>query len=793
MGYGKTMSMLDYLDHYQLPYLWLCIERNETSPRFIWDTFCRQIAKDNERLAKQLLAIGFPFTTPQRNIVLQLLEKAITDNPFIIIVDDYHYSKSDDVDEFIYYLAKYMPDRIRLYVLTRIKPKIGIEELLLKGYCHVISESDYQLTLTETATMFKMNRVLVSSDIIRDVFELSEGWISAVSLLISHYKNTGTINGITHIEQLIETAVLPDYTAEELELLVSLSILKHFTIDQISQIFFRQGIEEVLKRVIYNSFIRYNSKDDTYTIHNILRNHLTKYHFTYFSEEKRYNLYRGYGLWYSQKNDSIEAIRNFMKIKDYPMVLLEFEKPQITRLFYFYPEYVYQIFDEIPREITYQYPLAYLCFLHYLITTKDHIKGMALIKELEVYNKESRGYSQIEKDKLQGEIEHVLSLAEFNDCKKMLSRQKKAYQLLGGKAQLARKEKVASMGSYSILYLYYSRAGDLKKITEEIYNNFRYYEYVADGAGRGLDEVAMAEYLFHTGDIEKAYIHAMKARYKAKETPVLDILVCANFILARIAIVNGNIDEAKAYIESINNYKIFESNTSYYTSIYKPYTHTKDWIYMILGEIENVSDILINEPLNRNALFYQSIGTNYIVYGKYLLARKAYIELEMHCKDTLEILKTYNNILGYIHTYVLLAIAQLYICSKEDAVVAINEAFRLAKCDGVCTLFYEYGETLLLLIDELGLDSEFAVNVYEGTKRYVETIQLGQERKKSTHLTRREKEILSLVSKGMSNSEVAKELFISESAVKKTLSSCYRKLGVKNRGMAIKAYEWDIK
>lgn len=52
-------------------------------------------------------------------------------------------------------------------------------------------------------------------------------------------------------------------------------------------------------------------------------------------------------------------------------------------------------------------------------------------------------------------------------------------------------------------------------------------------------------------------------------------------------------------------------------------------------------------------------------------------------------------------------------------------------------------------------------------------------------LTNREAEILALVARGLSNRDIAQELFVAESTVKSHLNSVYSKLGVKNRTQAI--------
>ncbi len=56
---------------------------------------------------------------------------------------------------------------------------------------------------------------------------------------------------------------------------------------------------------------------------------------------------------------------------------------------------------------------------------------------------------------------------------------------------------------------------------------------------------------------------------------------------------------------------------------------------------------------------------------------------------------------------------------------------------------------------------------------------------KISPLTQREKEILTLVAKGSSNSQIAQKLFVREVTVKTHLNSIYRKLNVDNRVQAV--------
>jgi DNA-binding NarL/FixJ family response regulator len=57
---------------------------------------------------------------------------------------------------------------------------------------------------------------------------------------------------------------------------------------------------------------------------------------------------------------------------------------------------------------------------------------------------------------------------------------------------------------------------------------------------------------------------------------------------------------------------------------------------------------------------------------------------------------------------------------------------------------------------------------------------------RSTTLTNREKQILVLVSSGLTNAQIAQELYLAESTVKSHLSSAFAKLGVGSRHEAVR-------
>ena len=90
-----------------------------------------------------------------------------------------------------------------------------------------------------------------------------------------------------------------------------------------------------------------------------------------------------------------------------------------------------------------------------------------------------------------------------------------------------------------------------------------------------------------------------------------------------------------------------------------------------------------------------------------------------------------------------------------------------------------------------------AVIAPSSTRRLIEHMASGAPIRPSSHefdtLTDREREVLLLVAKGMSNQEISRELFLSETTVKTHVSKILEKLGCRDRVQAVvKAYEGEL-
>jgi LuxR family maltose regulon positive regulatory protein len=165
--------------------------------------------------------------------------------------------------------------------------------------------------------------------------------------------------------------------------------------------------------------------------------------------------------------------------------------------------------------------------------------------------------------------------------------------------------------------------------------------------------------------------------------------------------------------------------------------------------------------------------------GRVRVAEKKHKEANAQFESALTSLSDADYALVRIETFVWQAICLGALGQTSEAERVLKRAVKAAQTEKIIRPFIEASAGLLELANQAGPD---------GFDWVLEQIEIGSRWAETPALTRREREILQLLSMGLSNQEMAEKLVIAEGTLKRHVANLYQKLGVHNRAQAVRHF-----
>lgn len=346
------------------------------------------------------------------------------------------------------------------------------------------------------------------------------------------------------------------------------------------------------------------------------------------------------------------------------------------------------------------------------------------------------------------------------------------------------RENEFTLGSPHLLYVYFRDKGTFGEISQYAIDRLITYASFANGSGTGADYLIPAEYALETGDWEAAELNSFKAIYKAGTKEQSSIIICANFTLIRLYILQGKVFEAVEMLKQLEK-DISEVNSSIYNTTIDM---CRGYIYSCLAQPEKIPSWLQMGDMAAANFFYQGVAFNYIVYGKAVMLSKNYIALEILSESFKEHFSIFSNRLGFIHNQIFDAVAKYNLYGLKEGTASLKKALEMGEADNIIMPFVEDASAIMGMLQAIlqsDSENEYIRKVMLFSQRYLEGLKSCQLSK--VKLSQREIEILSLTADGLKREEIAARLHLSPGTVKTHLQNIYQKLDVSGKTSAIKA------
>ncbi|MGE4453288.1 MAG: LuxR C-terminal-related transcriptional regulator [Sphaerochaeta sp.] len=810
IGYGKTTAVACLREsHPEIPMVYVPFTHETDSAEYVWK---RIVGATDESLASLFQDIPFPNSLEEREKLAEELIRKLKDNSLTLVLDDYHNVHCPAFDTLITFLAQYPGTGLHILLLSRRSPRLPVDELVLRGCCTVLSSELFQFNREEMHQYAARQEVLLTFEQEQRLLTLSEGWVTAIQLLLDVYKRTGEFGPSGVVNHLIETSEITRYTPRQIWLLKQLSHLEEFSASLASVVTGLTISPYMIEQLAHaSSFMKMDIQRGMYHLHPLFRAYLIRAYeadrhqwedvadgLSQMIDEK--TLYLRAGRYHLARQNPVRGFGYLLRAEAYDTIMEEFAKASRNRLLDAEPSFIVSLFSAIPIEVRRRHLYPWLAYIGFYTTNIDGRMAESLIAELrEALESVQDGLPEETVQSIEGEIALIRAYGVFNDAKRMAQYFHDAYRLLGGKSRIADKEKIITFGSPHALYLYHRKKGTLEETMKAVQGMLPFYSEMAGGCGKGFDDLLLAEFSLERGDVQRAQLFAYRSFYRASSLDQWDVMLSSQFTLARIQVFEGRMQEA---IEMLRLQK--DKIASLESPILQAsYDLCVAYLASQLGRPEDIASWIKNGEIEHTPVLYQGEGFVYLVYGKYLLMQKKYIQLEVHCERMKEVLSRFSNQIGYLHAYILESAAKYQLYGLQSAEIPLIRALEIGFADDLMVPFAEYSSDSMDILMEVKKRyrsgillphsaqaiafSAYLDKVLSLVLDYFATMKdLYDDRDVLDTLSKREMEILKLLTLGKTNQMIAKDLFVAEVTVRKHLTTLYKKLDVRKRAEAVR-------
>ncbi|MCQ4936384.1 LuxR C-terminal-related transcriptional regulator [Anaerotignum propionicum] len=782
MGYGKTTGVRAFFKNTKVRVLEQRLRDDSLSG--FWKYFCHLFRELDGDCYESLQHIGFPVNGTAKEMVLGFIQKALPSEPIVLVLGDYHLADNPEVNDFMEYLLWNELPGLHIVLTARYTRLNNLDELVLKGYLQHIQKESLEFTPEEIKSYYRLCGVTLQEKEVKNLHTYTEGWISALYLLMLSYRDEGILTGSPNISRLIEKTVYTPFSQEIRDFLVHICFLDSFTIEQASHMWQKGNTKELLDAIVgRNAFISYDEKTEIYQVHRIFSEFLQELTKRMEPKEKD-ELNRRMAAWFAKTGEYISALRCYYLAGDWDALFTVLEVDQGHSILNEHREELISFYEECPVPIREQHPVALLVIAICLFSYNEMVRFAAVCEEigalLRSASRENQSLCEIE-----GELELLLSFTKYNDLEKMGEHIKAACNLMERPAKFMDTRGGWTFGSPSVLYMFHREAGQLLHELKLMRETLPYYDLIAKGHGAGADHIMDAEISYLCGKFDDAEILVHKALYYASLCKQQDILICAVFLQIKMGLYKGDYAYAAYNLQKIRE----QTEKGIWYHLLDTIDLCQAFLLASLGQKQDIPEWIINGNYHFSKLHFPALPFFNIIYGHVLLVREEYHKLLGSMDYFMENAALFPNLLAQIYTHIYAAAANEKLHRRVEALAELTKALKLAHPDLLLMPFVEHCggiETLLAELYRRGMQKEFISSIlglYEPYKQAIKSITAEYFTRERPVLTEREAEIAQLVAQGLSNKEIGQQLYITENTVKTILKHIFQKLGIGSRAL----------
>jgi LuxR family transcriptional regulator, maltose regulon positive regulatory protein len=791
-GSGKTTLALQWLGAQNARTAWLSLDMDDNDPMRFIRGFVAALQVTGEKLR---LPAG---QRELKTIIADLINQLGETDPIVFVLDDYHLIADESIHETLAYFLDHIPDAFQLVLVTREEPPLPLARFRARGQLHEVTLQDLRFN-GEEAQAF-LNRVMgleLTHEQIDSLAERTQGWVAglqmeALSLQGDKVQAVPLANERQFITEYLLTEILNQQNPEVQAFLLHTAILDQFSLSLCRAIISEEASRLLSQIQKSNLFI--TRVGAWYQYHPLFREFL-RAQLENKSPERVEELHSQAAHWFEQNGMIVEAIPHALAIADHEMAARSIGSLA--------PDYLKRSelvtlrrwLDRLPEPVIWSHPRLCLTQIWLLLDSNLQIEAKNYFDRLGTFREKN----------LRGEFLAVRALHAA------MTHQPELALKFAKRAQKSAEAKDPFIQTYVSFGLGAAQKMGLRLFQAE--QSFRDSLALADADGNFyiaiVSLVNLADVLFLQArlfDAENACNQALK-RYTDTSPDACHWY----WTLGRIAYQRNQLDlsldfsnhaigiSASAGERTIHSRALLQRAITYSALGQKKLAQAdldsadqvarglQDLVVLRLVIRQRVLIAVDDGELDSARRWLETLShygeQPYPFYNAYARGRVLLAEKELEAANTqfasvLHDLEDADYALALIEVLVWQAICLRALGKIAEAEKVLKRAMKAAQTERVSRPFLEARAGLLELLDQTGRSGFDWVADLLGQRSQVE----------GPALTRREREILQLLSMGLSNQEMADKLVIAEGTLKRHIANLYHKLGVHNRTQAVRHF-----
>ena len=838
-GFGKTTLVSDWLRQLDLSIAWLSLDEGDSElSRFLNYTIAA-LQKIDAGLGQTILPLLqlSEIPAPETLITLLINDIAAKTDKIILIFDDYHVIQSLEVHKALTLLLDRLPPILHLVILSRTDPPFPLSRLRVRQQITEIRDRDLRFTEGEAAAF--LNELMGLHLLPEDVATLearTEGWIAglqlaALSLRGREDKREFVTNFAGSHRQVI------DYLSEDVlqlqDEVVQRFLLQTSILDRLSGPLCDAVTGQTNSRMMLETLEQANlfivPLDDErhwYRYHHLFVDFL-QIQLHYRQANQISELHGRAAAWYEDNNLIIEAVEHALLAEDYRRagVLIE-QTAEITLWTQGQWTTLLKWLEALPNEAIYARPALSLSYAWALFTTGqwEAVDPILPAVEQAIEVVEQRAV----RENMLGEVATIRACVTYEggDMDRCLALIHQALDLLAednlmtrspakyvqGLAYFGRGNFSAARQAYRDAITYSRQAdnlsiglmatGSLMQLTLKqgqlqqaaaLYRQARLLGEQQGGVVLGPTGVAcvhMGEVLREWNDFETAERILAEGIELCKQQMSMPEIVLEGYIsLARVRHAAGDGQGAVEALEQVEEHlaelRLRSGNVQ---MIISQTLANRVRLWLAQGNLTAAIYWADEQGLKTDDDLDQDHPDNYILLARVCLAQG-------RADEALRVLERLSDTLAdgspprlIIEILVLQALVQHVLDDPTQATNTLAQALVLAEPEGYVRLFVDEGEPMRQLLQQVAARSvwpDYVSKLLAAFSVVAEDETQNASPPLVEPLSERELSILRLIAAGLSNREIADELYLSINTIKWYTSHIYGKLGVKKRAEAV--------